>query len=219
MSNTGWKEEFETVDKYDKRRRILLLAAAAIFISLIIFIIAAWASYPKQPVNNNLKATETETVTYKYSLLGESCSNAIISYDKMITELSNASDALVKKIGGSTYAAIAYYEEELAKIVKVDTDYQTGYSQGIIPEEAYDSQMDRSREAVNDVEIRKNQMIAEGHVLDEEYSSLIQSNSDKIQDYKDKQSKLATCVNSANNEQDFSISDVADFESIIAGSK
>ena len=113
MRNTGWKEEFETADKYDKRRRILLWVAAIIFIPFMVFVFAAWASYPKQPVNSSNEATEVEPASYKYEELGQRCNEAITKYDSLIESYEK---------GLSEYSVLV--EQNIAKITQQSQEYQ-----------------------------------------------------------------------------------------------
>lgn len=220
MNNLGWKEEFEAVNKNNKRSRAIKWATALIIIIGVSFICASYIISAKKPTSNSSSGSvESKPIPYKYSELGELCSKAITDYDNKTTELSDASDALAKKVGGPTYAALAYEQEELPKYNQLSLDYMNQRNQGIISQEEYEQKreiIDKAIEHINDV---KTQASIDSNALYISITTAIQTNDNKIKEYSDNRNKLATCVSSANNKQDFSISDVANFESIISDSK
>lgn len=203
--------------------RIRIIKTFAIIIVLLLVIVATYIFATMQSSNNKSldgNSKKTNVSSYKFETLGKSCSDGIVAYDTKIdslnqkmTETSTTANAQYKSISD---AATAYQASQQASYNKAYSDATKSYNSGLISVDEYFRETNALKPIADSIVASANSTPQQIATLSQTYAPIIQQQKSDLEKMKDERSKLQTCVDTAKTHGDFSVSDVANFESIIS---
>lgn len=189
--------------------------------TLLLVSVIGFALYVSAQSDNMVSTDVPES--YAYHALGQECNEAIAAYDKKlasmkadIDELSATATAWNDSIAANTQA---YGASQSEAYLKAQRQISQLYASGDISAEEYSRRMAALQPVMNNVQDAYSDATRDTALLGQSSTAIISNMQAELTTMTDKRNQLIACVDAANNQRDFTISDVANFNSLIAGSK
>jgi hypothetical protein len=189
----------------------LALGIAGIMVPVVIYITKSEKSI----------TSPQESQPYPHAEIGEQCTAAATNYDALADSMTIQLDDLTEQLEESLAIARRQNNESVSRgrveLNRVRDDYWESYIQGYITSADYNEkvkQLDKVHKEVH--KEPADQHSAEINRIAKEAEDKIQEGRLRVIKYKDSAVRLRVCAEAARDRQPFSVSDVAEFRSLIA---
>jgi cell division protein FtsB len=221
MNDLDLKDEIATSERHDKRLRTVRMLFVTLLVVILPFGFIAYAAVAND--TSQTKSQTSEEQPYKFAALGKECSSAITSYDNKLAANGQATKEISDKAATDAQSlknqTSDYQASQDAAYKKAFNDYTTLWKAGNITTDDYMAKIGALKPVADNI-VDSSGINAQGESeLAQTTILLLQQKQTELKDLTDKRNQLVGCVNAANSKQDFSISDVSNFQAVIATSK